>query len=514
MNAGPHSPHSLGAPAPSPPATDPEPAPDSPPPALLPYQRRWIADRSPVKICEKSRRVGLSWSEAADDALTAASRNGMDVWYIGYNKDMALEFINDTAFWVKQYRLAASALEEDLIRDEDRDILAFRIKFASGRRVTALSSRPSNLRGKQGKVVIDEAAFHDDLPGLLKAAIALLMWGGRVAVISTHNGEDNPFNELVKDVRSGRKPYSLHRTTLDDALAEGLHRRISLKLGTPWSPEAESEWRQGLVRVYGDDAEEELFCVPGRGSGVFLARAVIENCMDESLPVFRWACRPDFAELPEAVRQAETLDWCESRLGPALRALPENLPTWCGEDFGRSGDLTAIVPLQEHAGCRFRTPFIAEIRNVPFRQQEQILFFIIDRLPRLRGAALDARGNGHYLAEVAMQRYGSGRIRQVMLSDRWYLEHMPSFRSAFEDKSIIIPRDPDVLDDLRAIRMERGVAKVPERYRTRGRDGGQRHGDAAVACALAWFAARTAEGGEIEYETVDATRFAESRGAW
>lgn len=487
---------------------------DGPPPVLLPYQQRWISDRSPVKICEKSRRVGLSWSEAADDALTAASRNGMDIWYIGYNKDMALEFIHDTAFWVRQYRLAASALEEDLVRDEGRDILAFRIKFASSRRVTALSSRPSNLRGKQGKVVIDEAAFHDDLPGLLKAAIALLMWGGRVAVISTHNGEDNPFNELVKDIRSGRKPYSLHRITLDDALAEGLHRRICLKLGTPWSSEAESEWREELVKVYGEDAEEELFCAPSRGSGLFLARAVIEGCMDETVPVFRWACRTDFAELPESVRQADTRDWCEGLLGPALRDLPENFATWCGEDFGRTGDLTAIVPLQEQPGFKYRTPFIAEIRNVPFRQQEQILFFIIDRLPRFRGAALDARGNGHYLAEVAMQRYGAGRIRQVMLSDKWYLEHMPSFRSAFEDKSIVIPKDPDILDDLRAIRLERGVAKVPERYRTRGRDGGQRHGDAAVACALAWSAARSGDGGEIEYESVAETRFAASRGAW
>ena len=27
-------------------------------------------------------------------------------------------------------------------------------------------------RGKQGKVTIDEAAFHDDLPGLMKAAMA------------------------------------------------------------------------------------------------------------------------------------------------------------------------------------------------------------------------------------------------------------------------------------------------------------------------------------------------------
>lgn len=484
------------------------------PAALLPYQRAWIADTSPVKVCEKSRRVGISWSEAADDALTAASRKGIDVWYIGYNKDMALEFINDTAFWARHYGLAACSTEEAVVRDEDRDILAFRIRFASGRRVTALSSRPSNLRGKQGKVVIDEAAFHDDLQGLLKAAIALLMWGGRVAVISTHNGEDNPFNQLVKDVRAGRKPYRLHRITLDDALSQGLFRRICLKTARPWTLESENAWRKSLIEFYGEDADEELFCVPGRGSGVFMSRALIEACMDRDIPVSRWTCPPDFVELPEHIRTAHALDWCDLHLAPLLAGLPENHPTYIGEDFGRSGDLTVIVPLQECSGMKYRTPFAAELRNVPFRQQEQILFYIVDRLPRFRAGALDARGNGHYLAEVAMQRYGSARIHQVMLSDRWYLENMPPYKAAFEDRAITIPGDPDILDDHRAIRIERGVARVPEGVRNRGRDGGRRHGDAAMACALAWYAAHSSQAGPVEYKTVAGTRFSDQRGAY
>ena len=33
--------------------------------------------------------------------------------------------------------------------DERSDILAYRIRFASGHKIVALSSRPSNLRGKE-----------------------------------------------------------------------------------------------------------------------------------------------------------------------------------------------------------------------------------------------------------------------------------------------------------------------------------------------------------------------------
>jgi phage FluMu gp28-like protein len=61
---------------------------------------------------EKSRRIGLSWAEAADSALLASKQSGMDVWYVGYNKDMAQEFIRDCANWSKFYQLAAGEIEE------------------------------------------------------------------------------------------------------------------------------------------------------------------------------------------------------------------------------------------------------------------------------------------------------------------------------------------------------------------------------------------------------------------
>ena len=213
------------------------------PTILLNYQQSWLADSAPVKVYEKSRRVGISWAEAADDALYSASAEGDDTWYIGYNQDMAREFIGDTAFWAKHYQLAASAMEETVFENEGlegKDILVYRVKFASGHTVNALSSRPANLRGKQGRVVIDEAAFHPDLPGLLKAAMALLIWGGSVRIISTHNGDGNDFNETIRDTLAGKLPYSLHRTTLDDALEAGLYERICLRLGREYSKEAEA----------------------------------------------------------------------------------------------------------------------------------------------------------------------------------------------------------------------------------------------------------------------------------
>ena len=476
---------------------------------LLPYQARWAGDKSAVKVIEKSRRVGISWAEAADDTLYASEKGKgekRNVWYVGYNKDMALEFISDCSKWARAYNLAASDMEEyeepdvETIGDvvQEKKILAFRITLESGWRITALSSRPSNLRGKQGRVVIDEAAFHDDLAGLLKAALALLIWGGQVRVISTHNGDANDFSGLVQDIRAGKKPYSLHRVDFDDALRDGLYRRICEVLGRPWSQEAELKWRQEVIDQYGDDADEELFCVPSQGSGTFLTRALIETCLSPDIPVIRLAKTASFAELPDHIRISEIEEWCEEVLLPLLRRMDRDRNTVIGEDFGRSGDLTVLIPLQEQQSANWRAPFHLELRNIPFQQQEQIFYYICDRLPRFRYGALDARGNGQYLAERAMQRYGAGRIAQVMLSDPWYRDNMPRYKSAFDDKTIVLARDADVIEDHRAFKYIRGVAKLPE-TKTRGQDKKQRHGDSGIAGAMAWYAVHAEWGGVVEY---------------
>jgi len=455
--------------------------------ALLAYQQRWLEDQSPVKIIEKSRRIGLSWGEAAEDALLAASKSGMDVWYIGYSKDMAQEFIEDCGDWLRHYQKAATAVEEIVVADEDKDILAFRIRCASGFKIVALSSRPSNLRGKQGKVVIDEAAFHANLAVLIKAAMALLMWGGRVVIISTHDGDANPFNEIVSDCRAGRRPYSLHRVTLDDALQEGLYERICLRLGKPWSQEAQDAWRASIVAQYGSGADEELFCTPSQGSGTYLTRALIEGCMSDEISVIRYEQSDGFAERDDVYRASVVEAWLEENILPLLAGLDPKRQCVLGGDFARSGDLTIMLPAQEQQDAGWQTLFALELRNIPFRQQEQILFYILDRLPRFRHGALDARGNGQYLAEVAMQRYGATRISQVMLSETWYRENMPKYKAAFEDKSWRLPKDADVIEDHRAFKVVKGVARLPETKNT-GKDNKKRHGDSGIAGALCWFA--------------------------
>lgn len=473
---------------------------DGPPPVLLGYQQAWVADDSQLKVSEKSRRTGLTWAEAADDVLIAGASKkagGMNVYYIGYNQDMAIEYVEAVAMWARVFNHAASAVDEGIWddgEDGDKHIKTFTVRFPdSGHRVVALSSRPANLRGKQGVVVIDEAAFHDKLGELLKAALALLIWGGKVRVISTHNGDQNPFNQLINDLRAGRRKGSVQRIEFKEAVRQGLYQRVCLRLGVEWNAKAEAEWMQDVYNFYGEDATEELDVVPAEGSGNWMPRALIEARTEKGIPVLRLTKDDEFKHWHQAARQAEIRDWCEEHLKPLLVNLPDDLWIALGEDFGRNVDLTVLVPLIISQDLVRRTPFVVELHNIPFEQQRQILFYICDRIPRFQAAKLDATGNGSYLAEVTAQEYGAHRVEEVKLSEGWYREHMPPLKAAFEDGTIVIPADSFIVDDLRAVTIVNGVAMVPRNARKDGR-----HGDAAVAYALAYAASRQ-DPAPIEY---------------
>ena len=471
---------------------------------LLGYQKRWIADDSPLKIAQKSRRTGLTWAEAADACLcasTARNEGGTNHFYVGSNKEMAREFIEAVAMWAKAFDRAAGEVQEEVLEDDDKDILTFVVYFASGFKVQALSSNPSNLRGMQGNVTIDEAAFHDRLAEVLKAALALTMWGAKVRLISTHNGIENLFNQLIQDSFAGRKRYSVHTITLDDACAEGLYRRICQIQRKEWSQEEENEWKAGLLKdtATEEDALEEYYCVPKSGSGVYIKRALVERAMvpDHSIPILRWTAPKDFELQTEEARILNVQEWCEESLQPELDRLNSLHRHAFGEDFARKGDLSVFVPLTIRPDLTKRVPFVIELVNAPYDTQRQILFYLLTRLPRLTGQAYDATGNGGYLAEAARLKWGADAVDCVMLNIPWYREWMPKLKAEFEDGNIEIPRHEDIQADLSKIQVKQGVAQI-EKGSGKGTDGQQRHGDFAVALAMA-VRASWMEGGSIDF---------------
>ncbi len=240
---------------------------------LMRHQAQWLEDDSDLKVCAKGRRTGITFAEALDDTLIAAATRaagGQNVFYIGDTKDKGREFIGYVAHFAKTVAKQVAEIEESFFTDQKADgstrqIASYVIRFDSGFRVEALSSRPENIRGLQGVVVIDEAAFHKDVREVLDAVNALLIWGGKIRVISSHNGNLSPFNELIREARAGKIPFSVHDIPFDEAVKNGLYRRVCLIKGTEWTEEGERAWEKQIRDSYGvrkAKMRQELDAIP------------------------------------------------------------------------------------------------------------------------------------------------------------------------------------------------------------------------------------------------------------
>lgn len=516
------------------------------PEVLLPYQQESLelADEHPFLVVEKSRRIGLSYAFSPyADLMASAASGAQNVYYIGYNLDMAREFIGYCAEFAQAFEGVRVSMPDDIggmvVRRDDgsyldragmvmvdaedgqfadrnvvqeaqggflikgdagKSVKAFRVDFPSGKAVVALPSSPRSVRGKQGIFIIDEAAFHDNLEQLIKAILAALMWGGRVIVISTHDGTDNFFNTLIEEIRAGKRAGHVQRITLKDAIAAGLYKRICLVQGKAWSIEAEQAWEATIRKTYGDAADEELDVIPSRGSGTYMARATIIEAMDKKLPLVRLRCPDGFERWTEERRRDWLLEFLTDEVKPWLGTFDPTRRTFMGQDFARSGDVSPVMFGQHDEYLRLVTRLTLEMRNVPFSDQQFIIEWLINRVPHFARGKVDGRGNGSALAEALQMLFGFDVIEAVMASDKTYLQYMPLLKSGIEDRIFLIPFDDGVLDDFRMVKLVRGVPKIPDGPRASKEDGkiARRHGDTAIS-AMHLVAAAGEDPGDIEF---------------
>ncbi|MBH1524331.1 hypothetical protein I5U55_06430 [Stenotrophomonas maltophilia] len=491
---------------------------------LMAHQSEWIRMQEglDIAVCEKGRRTGITFAQALADTITAASAKdagGDNVWYMADTKEKGLEFIGYVAKFAPIIaRGQASRIEQHIFQDQQpdgtsRQIQAFRVRFASGFRITALSSRPENIHGLQGVVDLDEAALHKDVAKVLESATALLIWGGRIRVWSTHRGKKNPFNQLVQDVQAGRygKKAGVIRISFDDAVSNGLYEWVCAMRGKVATAEGKKEWYTAIRSAYGPRKaamREELDVIPRDGDGSAIPSVWIDRAMPEVRPVLRLVFDDDFPKRSEKEREIWCSVWIATTLLPVLRAAVAGFTgRWAiGMDFARHRHFSVIKPAKVGQDLRRDVPFLIEMANAPTRQQEQILWALLDALkeefPGRWSFAGDATGPGQTLMEYTGDRYGraeldtetgryiGGPIHEVTLSRPWYGEWMPKYIALFEDGFLSLPRDASLEDDHRAVEYVDGIPMVPRLERKDLQDPELvRHGDGAIAGVLMQFAA-------------------------
>lgn len=429
---------------------------------FLPYQQRWIDDHSRLKLMEKSRQIGISWSTAdATVERTAAREARHDQWVSSRDDIQARLFLEDC----KRFAGALHAAAKDMgsvFLDEEKRMSAYVLQFANGRRIHSMSSNPDAQAGKKGGRVLDEFALHPDPRKLYAIAYPGITWGGQMEIISTHRGTANFFNELVEEIKHKGNPkkFSLHTVSLVDALNQGFLYKLqqAISKDDPIQEMDEAAY-QDFIRsgcATSEDFEQEYMCQPADDAGAFLTFDMIAGV--QYRPLDNWEL--DLADLPDL---------------------------YLGMDIGRTHDLTVIWVMQRVAGLMLTRKVIC-LEKKRFSEQEDTLYPLL-ALPGMRRACIDETGLGKQLAERAQEKYGEYRVEAVNFTGPVKEGLAYPVRAAFEDKSCRIPDDKYIRADLRNIKKTVTAAGNIRFDGERTKDG---HSDRFWALALAIHAAGAA----------------------
>ena len=439
---------------------------------LLPYQKRWVLDPARIKVMEKSRQIGISWASAYSLVRRKALADARyDAWVSSRDEIQARLFLDDCKRFAGILHTAVSDLGVQLVENEKTYVL----EFANGCRINSMSSSPDAQAGKRGDRLLDEFALHKDPRKLYQIAYPGITWGGQLEIVSTHRGSHNFFNELVAEIREKGNPknFSLHRVTLEDALADGFLYRLQQKLA-PDDERQEMDEADYFNFIKSGCADEESFlqeymCVPADDASAFLSYDLIASC--------------EYEKTPAGLAETSNLADLE---GPAL---------YIGVDVGRRKDLTCIW-VNELAGDRHLCRRLIVLADRKFSEQEEILYRFLE-LPNMRRCCIDATGLGMQLAERAQERFGSYRVEGVNFSAPVKEALAYPVKAAFEDRNVRIPFDRNLQSDLRAIKKETTAAGNVRFSADRGENG---HSDRFWALALAIHAASNAAAGPCRFE--------------
>lgn len=388
---------------------------------FLPYQVEWLRNDAPVKIWEKSRRIGATYVQAFEDVFDCVTGKVPAVWFSSADESAAREYIEYCVMWTRVFQVIADQGEETVVEAE-KEIKVFSIRFANGKRINALSSNPKAFRSKGGKVVLDEFAFHRDAKALWDAAQPATTWDFPIRILSTHNGKGCLYyRHLEKAEENGWWKYT---TTIQMAVDQGLADKIA---GRALTREEREKWLDDLKRKTGDihTWNQEYCCIPVDETTAFLTFDMIASAEN---PSCRHALNATAADVKNWTVPADQL--------------------YLGMDIGRKKDLSVIWLAKEEAGF-ILTLGVWVLEKAPFHMQKSLLYSLLD-LPQVRRACIDETGMGIQLAEEARLAYGS-KVEPVWFTPRVKEEMAYQLYRKFEDRHIAIPPHDDIRQDLHSI---------------------------------------------------------------
>src|SRR5438046_6588772 len=163
---------------------------------LLPYQRRWVEDNSPLKIVVKGRQTGFSFAATIRAVLKCLERRTTWV-FLSKGERQSRLLMEKVHEHIQSCGIVARACESSFF--EGTMIKQLEVRFPNGSVIYGLPANPDTARGYSGHVTLDEFAFHVDADKIYAALYPTITRGYSLEVISTPNGQQGKFFELAKE---------------------------------------------------------------------------------------------------------------------------------------------------------------------------------------------------------------------------------------------------------------------------------------------------------------------------
>src|SRR3990167_4366391 len=381
---------------------------------LLPYQRQWLIDSSRFRIANKARQVGWSTVVGLEALIQAAYKHRQQI-IVSASEKNAQEVLGYAKGWLELANFCGCELQTGVDSQTE-------LSIAGSQKILSLPQNPRTIRGFAGDVYLDEYAHHRDAKEIYTSVFPSTTRGYRLSVVSTPLGESGEYHKLW----SGPNDYSRHRTTIHDAVRDGL------------AIDVEAIRRN----MYAESFRQEYEC----------------EFIDESTSYFPY----------------ELLVACT---GPMPAEHTGN--HYLGVDVGRRHDRTAISVVQQLGNAYYAYPVEVMARTEFAIQRAGIKQIWGER--KIQRGAIDESGIGMQLAEDLRRELGN--IEPVTFTNAIKETLVVTVKRLLEARRLILPEDDKgLISDMHSIKKEITIAGNIRYDAERSESG---HADRFWALALA-----------------------------
>lgn len=400
------------------------------------YQIRFMSIKAKRRSLLKARQIGFSWEIACESLARCHIKRKHTAVCVSYNLDDAKEKIS----LAKEIHEELPLAYQKYMSIDSKTEVGFRSNDAR-RQVSRIISYPSKApRGKTGDVYLDELAHCQNDKAIYAGATALISRsGGQLTIGSTPLGRRGMF-------------HAIHTQEFEDF--PGFWRQE-----IPW-------W---LCRHFCVNVAEAGYEAPTMATADRVAKYGTPSLIDQfnALPLedfqqeFELAfqdervsffpfelilpcCKRDRQQIPVY----ETLEDLERNLGGMERL-------YAGFDVGRTKHPSELVIFEERKGLMIMR-YQEQFKNMKFPDQRERLTKILKTIrPRLEKFRIDATGLGRNLAEdLEKSRDFGKKVESVQFSAPKKSELANSLKIALEEKSIVLPRDRDLISQIHSIKQK------------------------------------------------------------